>query len=170
MRACRVPELAYGACPAVSSCRLVLVEESAQDRSAPDPAINRLGNRRCRARRPQPQRPMRPPGVVVGGVHGKHPAQMLLTEDQQSVGDLGPDGQHEAFGEAVRPRTPRRDLDYFDTGVRQDRVERRRKLTGPIADEEPKPGGTFAEIHDEVRACCVVQGPSGCPVTASTCR
>jgi hypothetical protein len=33
--------------------------------------MNRLGDRRCRARRPQPQRPMRPPSVVVVGGHGK---------------------------------------------------------------------------------------------------
>jgi beta-keto acid cleavage enzyme len=33
--------------------------EPAQDRSPPDPAMDRLGNRRCRARRPQPQRTMR---------------------------------------------------------------------------------------------------------------
>jgi hypothetical protein len=45
-------------------CGLVLVDESAQDRSTPDPAMNRLGNRRCWARRPQPQRPMRSPAVV----------------------------------------------------------------------------------------------------------
>ena len=42
--------------------------------------MNRLGNRRCWARRPQPQRPMRPRGVVVSGVHGKHLAQVPLTE------------------------------------------------------------------------------------------
>ena len=42
---------------------------------------------------------MRPPRVVVGGVHGKHPAQVPLTEDQHPIGDLGPDGQHEALGE-----------------------------------------------------------------------
>jgi hypothetical protein len=48
---CRVPERSHGALPAVSSCRLILVEKPAQERSTPDPAINRLGNRRCRARR-----------------------------------------------------------------------------------------------------------------------
>jgi hypothetical protein len=37
----------------------------------------------------------------MGGVRGKHLAQVLLAEDQHSVGDLGSDGQHEAFGEAV---------------------------------------------------------------------
>ena len=95
--------------------------------------MDRLGNRRCRARRAQPKRPMRPRGVVVGGVPGKHPAQVPLPEDQHPVGDLGPHCQHEAFGEAVRPRTPRRDLDHLDTRVRQDRVERSRELTGPAA-------------------------------------
>jgi hypothetical protein len=52
--------------------------------------------------------------------------------------------------EAVRPRTPRRDLDHFDTGVRQDRVERRRELPGAVADEEPESGGAVVEVHDEV--------------------
>ena len=40
--------------------------------------MNRLGNRRCRARRAQPQCPMRPRGVVVGGVTGKDPVKMPL--------------------------------------------------------------------------------------------
>jgi hypothetical protein len=93
---------------------------------------------------------MRPPGVVVRGVHGKHPAQVLLAEDQHAVGDLGPHRQHEAFGEAVRPRTPRRDLDHLNACVRHDCVERRRELPGSIADQEPKPGGALAEVHDEV--------------------
>ena len=70
------------------------------------PAINRLGNRRYGARRPQPQCPMRPPGVVMGGVHGKRPAQMPLGEDQHEVGDLG---SSSAIGPAVHgsPLSPR---------------------------------------------------------------
>ena len=123
--------------------------------------MDRLGNRRCRARRPQPQRPMRPPAVVVRGVHGKHPAQVPLAEDQHPVGDLGPHRQHEAFGEAVRPRTPRRDLDHLDARVGQDRVERRRELSGPVADEEPEPGGALAEVHDEVAGLLGGPGPVG---------
>ena len=119
--------------------------------------MNRLENRRRRARRPQPQRPMRPPTVVVGGVHGKHLAQVSFAEDQHPVGDLGSDGQHEAFGEAVRPWTPRRDLHHLDAGVRHDRVEGSRELTGPIADEEPKPGGMVAEIHQQVAG--LLRGP-----------
>src|SRR3954451_14354369 len=93
---------------------------------------------------------MRSPPVVMGGVLGKHAAQGLLAEDQHAVGDLGADGQHEAFGEAVRAWTPRWDLDRFDARVRQDRVEGRRELAGPVADEEAKPGGVVAEIHQQV--------------------
>jgi hypothetical protein len=47
---------------------------------------------------------MQPRRVVVRNVDGKHLAQVSLAEDQHPVGDLGPDGQDEAFGEAVRPR------------------------------------------------------------------
>ena len=67
-----------------------------------DPAMDRLGNRRCWARRPQPQCSMRPPPVVMGGVHSKHLAQVSLAEDQHPVGDLGPDRQDYACREAVR--------------------------------------------------------------------
>jgi hypothetical protein len=80
----------------------------------------------------------------------KNPAQMPLTEDQHPVGDLGPHRQHETFGETVRPRTPRRDLHYLHTRIRQDRIERRRELTGPIAHEEPEPADVPAEIHQQV--------------------
>jgi hypothetical protein len=80
----------------------------------------------------------------MGRVQGKHPAQVPLSEDQHPVGDLGPHGQHETFGKAVRPWTPGRDLDHLDARVRQDRVERRRELTGAVADEEPEPGDVFA--------------------------
>jgi hypothetical protein len=80
-----------------------------------------------------------------------------LIEDQHPVGDLGPDRQDEAFGEAVRPRARRWNLDHLDARVRQDRVERCRELTGPVADEEPKPSDMLAEIHDEVAG--LLRGP-----------
>jgi hypothetical protein len=46
---------------------------------------------------------MRPLRVVVRGVLGQHPAEVPLVKDQHAVGELGSDGQHEAFGEAVSP-------------------------------------------------------------------
>jgi hypothetical protein len=95
--------------------------------------------------------------VVVRGVLGEHPAEVALPEDQHSVGELGSGGQHEAFGEAVRPRAPRWDFDHLDACILEHRVERRRELAGPIADEEPDPRGAFAEVHQEVAG--VLGGP-----------
>ena len=82
---------------------------------------------------------------------------MSLSEDQHAVGELGADGQHEAFGVAVRARTPRRDLDHLDARIREHRVERARVLSGPITDEEPEPRYLFAEVHDEVAG--LLRGP-----------
>ena len=75
---------------------------------------------------------------------------MPFPEDQHAVGEFGADGQYEAFGEAVRSRAPRRDLDHFDTGIDQYRVERGRELSGSVADDEPEPGNVFAEVHHKV--------------------
>ena len=114
---------------------------------------------------------MWPRGVVVRDVPGKHLTEVSLAEDQHLVGDLRSDGQDEAFGEAVRPRTPRWDLDHLDPRVRQDRVERRRELTRPVGvmnGNRARQG--LPRSMTSLRACCVVQGPSGCPVTPITCR
>src|SRR3954454_24546702 len=58
-----------------------------------------FGGRR-RGKGPQ-QRDLAAQPILLVGVHGKHLAQVPLTEDQHPVGDLGPDRQHEAFSEAV---------------------------------------------------------------------
>ncbi len=52
--------------------------------------------------RAEVQRSVRPLSVVVHRVSGERPAQVSLAEDQHLVGELGADGQHEAFGVAVR--------------------------------------------------------------------
>jgi hypothetical protein len=62
---------------------------------------------------------MRSLRVVVGGVLGQHAAEVSLAEDQHAVGEFGANGQYEAFGEAVRLRTPGWDLDHVDTGIGQ---------------------------------------------------
>ena len=52
----------------------VLVDQSAEDWSAPDPAASWLGNRHLRAWWTQSQRSMRPPRVVVRSVGREHSA------------------------------------------------------------------------------------------------
>jgi uncharacterized membrane protein YecN with MAPEG domain len=49
---------------------------------------------------------------------------VAFAEDQNAVGEFGSGGQDEAFGEAVRSRTSRRDLHGVDADVSQDGVER----------------------------------------------
>jgi hypothetical protein len=97
--------------------RFVFVDQAAADRLAPDLAVNRLGDRRLRTRRTQLQCSMRTLRVVMGSVGREHPTKVSLPEDQHPVGQLGADRQHEAFGEAVRPRTPRRDLNHLDARI-----------------------------------------------------
>ena len=48
---------------------------------------------RLRGKGPQRERDLAAQPILLDGVHGKHPAQMLLTKDQHSVGELSPDGQ-----------------------------------------------------------------------------
>src|ERR1700716_2207478 len=93
---------------------------------------------------------MWPPMVVVGAVGSKYGPQVPLAEDQDAIGEFGSDGQNESFGEAVRSRTPRRDLDGVDPCAGQDGVERCGELAGSVADEEPKFGGAIIEVHQEV--------------------
>jgi hypothetical protein len=66
------------------------------------------------------------------------------------VGEFGSGGQHEAFGEAVRARTPRWNPHGVDSGVGQDGIERRGELAGAVADEELERGSAVVEVHQEV--------------------
>jgi hypothetical protein len=92
--------------------------------------------------REKTQRSMWPPSVVVGAVSGEDGPQVPLAEDQDAVGEFGSGGQHESFGEAVRSRTSRWDLDGVDTRAGKDGVERDGELAGAVADEESEGGGT----------------------------
>jgi len=113
---------------------------------------------------------MRSPCVVVGGVHGKRPAEMSLSEDQHSVGELGAHSQYEPFGVAVRSRAPWRDLDHLDARIREHRVERACVLPGRSRTRNRNRATCSPRSMTRLRACCVVHGPSGCSVTPRTCR
>ncbi len=110
-----------------------------------------------------PQRSMRPLPVVMRRVLGQDAAQVSFPEDQHPVGEFGTDGQYEAFGEAVRARTPGRDLDYFDIGILQYGIERVGELAGAVADEETEPADVVAELHHEVAGLLRRPEPVGMP-------
>ena len=91
----------------------------------------------------------------------QHPTQVPFAEDQHPVSELGANGQHETFGEAVRTRTARWNLDRCDARIGQDGVERGCELPRAIADEEPESGDIVAEIHEEVAGLLGRPGPVG---------
>jgi hypothetical protein len=107
------------------------------------------------------QRLVWPLGVVVRGIRGKHPAEVPLAEDQHPVGQLGPHRQHEAFGEAVRLRTTRRDLDHLDTGIRQHRVKRVRELSARSRTRNRNRATCSPSSMTKLRACGGVAGSRG---------
>jgi hypothetical protein len=75
---------------------------------------------------------------------------MLLAEDQDAVGEFGPGGEDESFGEAVRARAARRDLHVVDPCAGHDGVECGGELSGAVADEEPEGVTAVVEIHQQV--------------------
>jgi hypothetical protein len=102
---------------------------------------------------------MWPSGVVVGAELGEGGLKVPLSEDQDAVGELGSDGQDEAFGEAVRSRTSRWDLHGINAVSGHDSVERGGELAGAVADEEPKCRGVLVEVHQQVTGLLSGPGP-----------
>ena len=90
------------------------------------------------------ERSVWPSGVVVGAELGEDGLKVPFSEDQDAVGELGPGGPDEAFGEAVRSQTARRDLHGVDAGAGEDGVE----------------GGRLGNLHD-----LYTVGPSGLTLT-----
>ena len=81
----------------------------------------------------------------MGAVLGKDGPQVAFTEDQDAVGELGPDGEDEALGEAVGPRAPWQDLHDVDARTGNNVVEGVGELAGAVAHEEPDGGGAVVE-------------------------
>src|SRR4051794_34306649 len=84
---------------------------------------------------------------------------MTFAEDQDAVGELGSDGQDEAFGDAVRSRTSRWDLHGINAVSGHDSIKRGGELAGAVADEEPKCRGVLVEVHQQVTGLLSGPGP-----------
>jgi hypothetical protein len=102
---------------------LVFVEEAAEDGPALDSFLGEIGDGVVGPGWLELERAVRSSPIVVPSIPGHHAAQVSFAEDQHPVGDLSPGGEHEPLRMGVRARTPGRDLDRFDSGAGQDRVE-----------------------------------------------
>jgi len=82
---------------------LVLVDEAAEDRPAPDPLVGEVRDGVIGPRRAKPTAAMGAPPVVVPLVLGQDHPQMPSAEDQHPVVDLRADSEHEPFRITVAP-------------------------------------------------------------------
>jgi hypothetical protein len=123
---------------------LVFVDEATEDGPALDPLLGEVGDGVVWPGRAELAAAMGSSSVVMGLILGQDGPQVSLAEDKYPVGDLSPGGEHESLRIGIRLRAAGRDLDRFDAGAGQDRIER------------------CAERH-----CCVE--PSGEWTTAMTC-
>jgi hypothetical protein len=103
-----------------------------------------------------------PSTVVVANVLREYCTQVSLVEDHHTVGEFGSESAHEPFGETVRPRAPRGNLDYADALIGEGCIERRGELTGSVTEEEPEVSDVIAEIHHQVAD--LLCGPSAVEV------
>jgi len=82
---------------------VVFVEEAAEDGSALDPLLGKVGGEVAGPGRAEFAAAVGPLSVVVPGIPGEDRPQVPFTKDQHPVGDLVPCGEDEPFGMGVRP-------------------------------------------------------------------
>jgi hypothetical protein len=108
---------------AVSCGPFVLVDQATQYRPTFDAFVAEVRDGVGWLRWAKVTGAVRPSTVVVPNVFHEHYTQVLLVEDQHAVGEFGSDGSDEPFGEAARPRTPRRNPDHLDAHIGEDGIE-----------------------------------------------
>jgi hypothetical protein len=116
------------------------------------------------------QRARGPPRVVVRRVLSERPAEVSLAEDQHAVGEFGSDGSTRSVRRRSSPSATRR---IFTTAIPASAntasneaancPARSRMWNRNRATRSPR-------SMTRLRACWVVQGPSGWPVTPRMCR
>jgi len=91
----------------------------------------------------------------------QHCREVAGSDDQQVVEAFAAQGADPAFRNGVRSRRPHRSAEDADVGAGERRVEGGGELAVPIADQEPKPAGVVAEVHQQVARLLGDPGPGG---------
>ena len=134
------------------------------------------GRRPARSNRLGPQVPgpesapkqnsaVRSSGVVVLKVGGQDPLEMTAVPDQHPVQALGSCCPHEPFRISVRPRRPRRDLEYLGAGGGEDGVERAVNLVSRSRIKKRNVLAAPSSSISRLRAAWVTHAPVGWAVT-----
>jgi hypothetical protein len=92
-------------------------------------------------------------GVVVRDVLGQDVFEVAAVAGEYPVEAFGTHGADPAFRVGVRLRRPWWNLDCFDAGRGEHRVEGGGELRVPVADQEAEPEGVLVDVHQQVAGC-----------------
>ena len=128
----------------------MLVDKPSQDRPAPD-SLARVDGGMISAWRNKSKRSMGPLPVVVGAIPGEDGPQVTFAEDQDAVGELGSDGQHESSAKQFALGQRGGIMMVSIPAPTRTASKGGGELAGAVPDEEPEPGGVFVEVHQQLR-------------------
>jgi hypothetical protein len=138
-----------GAENSVTSCDLqILVYETTEAISSQWPNGRSGGWGSASGGRLLIERSVRTVSVVVLEVFLQQHGEVVPSGDQKVIEAFAAQGADPAFRNGVRSRCPNRCADDPDVGAGEYRVEGGGELGILVADQEPKPGGMVAEVHE----------------------
>jgi hypothetical protein len=108
------------------------------------------------------ERSVWPSSVVVGDVPREGASRVPFAEDQDAVGELGSGGPDEAFGEVVRSRAARWDLDGVDPGAGEGGVEGQFRAKPGSAQGFTRTNGDSSVGYPLVPGACGAFGAGTC--------
>ncbi len=132
---------------------MIFVEEPAEQVAPMHPAWPAAANDHQIGgwiRRFQSARPMRPMGVVVGGIDPQDLLEVAAANHQQPVQALGPDRTDPALRVGVRVGGLHRRDEHLATLRPEHVIEPAAELRVPIADEEAHPPSLFSQHQQQV--------------------
>jgi len=124
--------------------------DQAAEAIAADDLAGWLDGPASRQRRDQPERLVRPRGVVVIDVRAQDPLEVALADDEQPVQALPADCPHPAFRVGVRARRPERRAHDAHALRAEHTIERGGELGVAIAEEQLRFDAPLLQLPDDV--------------------
>jgi hypothetical protein len=99
--------------------------------------------------------------VEVLHILAQYDVEVAWPDDQEVVEAFPSEGADEPFRDRIRAGCPDRGANDPHVSTGEDGVEGHRELAVPVADQEPEPVGSIAEIHQQVACLLGHPGPGG---------
>jgi hypothetical protein len=99
----------------------------------------------------------------------QYDVEMAWSDDQEVVEAFPSQGADEPFRDRIRAGCPDRGADDPHVSTGEDGVEGRGELAVPVADQEPEPVGSIAEVNQQVAGLLGDQDWVGWAVIPAMC-